>query len=384
MKPDKNHTVNADAFTLIKNHFNSYMNLGEGYIVDLVLATRISLRFKKPLWLCIQGAPSSGKTEVLKMLKDDPMCHPLYDITGKTLFSGANGAEGGYIPREVGEKGIIIFPDFTTVLSAPKYTQSNIMSQLRVIHDGDASRLTGIDTNRREHWSGKVGVLLAVTDAIEGFKKKASSLGERFLYYRHFVPEFNPIDYKKPSIPTEFPKEILEEYIDMMNKVYPPEWSDSLDIKINCAASWIALSRAVVKRDSRTKEIVQVFPQEEPYRLIEQLSTLLNSLIMLHMNQFSSRVDKIFMDVVTGCVPRDRMELIYYLWHRGCNAGLERKELRNSLNHFSNSRLTHLIQDMLSLGLIVEVGGKYYLEPGYLELYAKWVVAEPVFEKVNG
>ena len=108
-----------------------------------------------------------------------------------------------------------------------------------------------------------------------------------------------------------------------MNKVYPPEWSDILDRKINCAAYWIALSRAVIKRDSRTKEIVQIFPKEEPYRLIEQLTTLLNSLIMLHMNQFSSRVDKIFMDVVTGCVPRDRMDLIYCLWDGG-TTGLKR------------------------------------------------------------
>ena len=368
----------------IHDYYNSYMNLGEGYIVDLVLATRISLRFKKPLWLCIQGAPSSGKTEVLNMLKDNPKCHFLYDITGKTLFSGANGAEGGYIPREVGDEGIIIFPDFTTVLSGPKYTQSNIMSQLRVIHDGDASRLTGIDTKRKKPWSGKVGLLLAVTDAIEGFKKKAATLGERWLYYRHFVPEFKPKDYKKPSIPKEFPKEVLDECIDMMNKVSLPEWSDSLDRKINCAAYWIAQSRAVIKRDSRTKEIGHVFPFEGPFRLINQLSTLLNSLIMLHMNQYSSRINKIFIEVVTGCVPRDRMELIHLLRYRGGNAGLERKELRNSLNHFGNSRLTHLIQDMLSLGLIVEVGGKYNLEPDYLELFAEWVVAEPVFEKVNG
>ena len=222
----------------IQDYYNSYMNLGEGYIVDLVLATRISLRFKEPLWLCIQGAPSSGKTEVLKMLKDDPMCHPLYDITGKTLFSGANGAEGGYIPREVKDEGILIFPDFTTVLSGPKYTQSNIMSQLRVIHDGNASKLTGIDTKRKKPWSGKVGLLVAVTDAIEVFKKKASILGERWLYYQHSVPEFNPIDYKKPSIPTEFPKKELDECIDMLNKLDLPEWPDDLNIKINCAAKW--------------------------------------------------------------------------------------------------------------------------------------------------
>ena len=249
----------------IQDYYNSYLNLGDGYIVDLVLAAKISLRFKKPLWLCIQGPPSSGKTEILKMLKErDPKCHYLYDITGKTLFSGANGAEGGYIPREVKNEGIIIFPDFTTVLSAPIYLQLNIMSQLRIIHDGDASRLTGIDTNRKRHWSGKVGVLIGVTDAIEGFKKKAASLGERFLYYRHFVPEFNAIDYRKPPIPEQFPEDELNELFELMNSINPPERSDEMERKINCAASWIARGRAVVKRDSRTKQIVQVFPAEEP------------------------------------------------------------------------------------------------------------------------
>ena len=367
----------------IQDYYNSYLNLGDGYIVDLVLAAKISLRFKKPLWLCIQGPPSSGKTEILNMLKErDPKCHYLYDITGKTLFSGANGAEGGYIPREVKNEGIIIFPDFTTVLSAPIYLQLNIMSQLRIIHDGDASRLTGIDTNRKRHWSGKVGVLIGVTDAIEGFKKKAASLGERFLYYRHFVPEFNAIDYRKPPIPEQFPEDELNELFELMNSINPPERSDEMERKINCAASWIARGRAVVKRSSRTKEIVQVFPPEEPYRLIEQLSTLLNSLIIIHMNQVSDRVQKIFMDVVTGCVPRDRMEIVNCLWHEG-NTGLKREELTHLLNSFNNSSLTHLLQDMRLLKLIVCDDTKYYLEPKFLELFSEWFVVEPVFEKVK-
>ena len=367
----------------IQDYYNSYLNLGDGYIVDLVLAARISLRFKKPLWLCIQGPPSSGKTEILNMLKErDPKCHYLYDITGKTLFSGANGAEGGYIPREVKNEGIIIFPDFTTVLSAPIYLQLNIMSQLRIIHDGDASRLTGIDTNRKRPWSGKVGVLIGVTDAIEGFKKKAASLGERFLYYRHFVPEFNAIDYRKPPIPEQFPEDELNELFELMNSINPSERSDEMERKINCAASWIARGRAVVKRDSRTKEIDQVFPPEEPYRLIEQLSTLLNSLIIIHMNQVSDRVQKIFMDVVTGCVPRDRMEIVNCLWQEG-NTGLKREELTHLLNSFNNSSLTHLLQDMRLLKLIVYHDTKYYLEPNFLELFSEWLVVEPVFEKVK-
>ena len=183
----------------IQDYYNSYLNLGDGYLIDLVLATRISIDTDEPLWICIQGPSSSGKTEVLRMLNKDPECHFLYDLTGVSLFSGSNGARGGYIPREVGEKDLLVFPDFTTVMSKAKHILESIMSQLRVTFDGDASRITGMDTNRIEPWSGNVGGLLAVTDEIEKFKKRASSVGERFLYYRHFVPEFDLINYRPKS-----------------------------------------------------------------------------------------------------------------------------------------------------------------------------------------
>ena len=174
----------------------------------------------------------------------------------------------------------------------------------------------------------------------------------------------------------------MNELFELMNSINPPERSDEMERKINCAASWIARGRAVVKRDSRTKQIDQVFPPEEPYRLIEQLSTLLNSLIIIHMNQVSDRVQKIFMDVVTGCVPRDRMEIVNCLWQKG-NTGLKREELTHLLNSFNNSSLTHLLQDMRLLKLIVCHDTKYYLEPNFLELFSEWLVVEPVFEKVK-
>ena len=99
-----------------------------------------------------------------------------------------------------------MFPDFTTTLTKGKYTLDSIMSQLRVTYDGDANRITGMDTQRREPWNGKVGVLLAVTDEIERFKKKASGLGERFLYFRHTIPEFDTLGFKSKT-PNKFPKE---------------------------------------------------------------------------------------------------------------------------------------------------------------------------------
>ena len=100
------------------------------------------------------------------------------------------------------------------------------------------------------------------------------------------------------------------------------------------------------------------------------------------MNQVSDRVQKIFMDVVTGCVPRDRMEIVNCLWQEG-NTGLKREELTHLLNSFNNSSLTHLLQDMRLLKLIVCDDTKYYLEPKFLELFSEWFVVEPVFEKVK-
>ncbi len=159
------------------------------YIIDLYLAVALSIHLERPVWLMIVAPPSSGKTELLNLIKGIEHYHPLGNITPKTLFSNHPLASGGYMFREVKEKGLLVFSDFTTILSQNSKNRNEIFNQLRIIFDGEASVASGIDTQKGRLWKGKVGVLATVTEAMERIKETQNDLGERFLYYNHFVPE---------------------------------------------------------------------------------------------------------------------------------------------------------------------------------------------------
>ena len=181
----------APTISDIRSGVEKYMVMGpeNDYIVDLLLAVALSKETDRPLWLMIVAPPSSGKTEMLRLISTNPEYHQIPSLTPRFLFSGHPTAQGGYMLREVGKKGILAFPDFTTVLSMSSANRREIFNQLRVIHDGEAGRGTGIDIGEAKIWKGKVAVVACVTDTIERIREQSNDLGERFLYYR-----YNPKD----------------------------------------------------------------------------------------------------------------------------------------------------------------------------------------------
>ena len=336
-------------YVKIREYYHSYLNLDEDYdyIIDLILAARISLRFDNPLWIAVQATSSSGKTEIMKMLDSDDSTHFLTDITPKTLFSGYQAANGGFIPRQVKEKGLLCFPDFTTVLSQNTNNLSAIMSQLRVAYDGKASRRTGMDVAAVKDWEGKIGVLLAVTNAIEDFKKKASSLGERFIYFRHRVPSFDADTYCEGVKPDKFPKKSLSKLLKNAEKRKPVLCEPGMSAIINHAAELVSKCRTAVIRNHYTKEIEFKNEPEEPYRLRAQFKTLVETLSILH-GGITQRTISILQEIVHGSIPLDRFYVLNELYMEN---EILNKDIRELLG-YNPSRVTHLLQDMEAIGIV--------------------------------
>ena len=165
----------------------------QDYLLDILLASTLSIELERPLFMMVQAASSSGKSAYLILFDKCAHFHKLHSLTPRTLFSGHSDAEGGYIPAVMKKKGILCIPDFTTVLSECKSNRNEIFSQLRIAYDGEGGRATGVDVKNIQdrQWRGKLACICAVTGKIELFKSKASDLGERFLYYRHTAVELN-------------------------------------------------------------------------------------------------------------------------------------------------------------------------------------------------
>jgi hypothetical protein len=317
--PKKSNT--AYLFAELQNTVHKYLRLDKtnDYFIDLVLASAISIDLDKPIWAMIEAPSSSGKTEILTLLENEEKFEKVMTLTRKTLFSGHTDAKGGFIPYKLGKKGILCFPDFTTVISLRSDDRSEVFNQLRVAYDGEAGSATGVDIEKMVRWKGKLSCIACVTGAIERYKEKASDLGERFLYLNHSVPRFN-VNFKanpNKKLLAKHAATIAHDLIKQAkNQVNSISISDRDRILINRLANLIAKSRAVIERGGRDRAVQHVHAAEEPYRLIEQLESLFLSMIAIH-GSGSIRPYQMLRNITTSSIPENRWKLMKQVFISG-------------------------------------------------------------------
>jgi hypothetical protein len=84
----------------------------------------------------------------------------------------------------IGEFGILLCKDFTSVLSQNRDTAKQAMAALREVYDGSWDRPVGTDGGRVLSWSGKCGLVGGVTPSFDRYSVITNSLGDRFLLLR--------------------------------------------------------------------------------------------------------------------------------------------------------------------------------------------------------
>jgi len=251
-----------------------------------------------PFWLMIVGASSSGKTVVLDSLSDLSEYHMASTITEAGLLSGATSrdpnATGGLLD-EVGERGLIVAPDFGTLLSEHAATRNRIFACLREVFDGKLVRRLGTNGGVPRAWMGHAGFLGAVTQAIDSPNLNLGLLGERFSYFR--MPASTPNDeylacvvadehaghqqqiragrsaavaafFADLAPPDELPAEL-------------PALSEPERDRLVTLATIGARCRSPVERDWRTREIEMVPDHERATRLFGQLRQFHAGLVVI-------------------------------------------------------------------------------------------------------
>lgn len=349
--------MNPDpSFNDILNEIKKYMILEDNndYIIDIILAASLSLKLTRPIWIMITAPPSSGKTELLNLLSKTENFHKLHNLTPKFLFSGYVAAQGGYVPREIKDKGVIAFPDFTTVLSLNSKARNEIFNHLRVMYDGEAGLGTGMDLGKYESWKGKVAVIGLVTEAIEKVKEKTSDLGERFLYYNYFPKEltndelknFIPIVEVKNNIPL-----IVKNYITIKKQeIEAVQLSNEDKNKIISYAKFIAIGRAVVERTGYSREIDHVLSPEKPHRLIEALLSFYRSLICINRNK--ERTISILQSIVLSSIPLIRTKIILFFVRK--NKSLQLEDIYKEITKYSESKIRRTVEDLVVQEIILK------------------------------
>jgi len=362
--------------------------MGENYLVydqqflKLILAAIIANRLPlKPVWLFIVGAPGSAKTEYLNTLSTCEGIVEVSSMTTASLVSGmqVKGKDPSLLSSLPERWGVIIFKDFTSILSLYNDMRAVIIGQLREIYDGKYNKPFG--NGKVVRWQGKMGLVAAVTDAIYTEREKYAAMGDRFLIFQPEAArtreERIAVTKKSMSnVNSEFTRrrtelqESVKTYLDTelnallstYDKQGAPELPEKLIDEIATLAEFSSKARTGVNRDmySRDKHITYTHDAEMPTRIAEQLTALGTGLMVI--NEFEDQArgamnsipfltpddKKLLYRIALDCMPPPRREVLKRLtmyYHASAFA------IATDMG-YSYATINHWLEDLNALKII--------------------------------
>ncbi len=293
--------------------FQNWLYLPDPGMVEITLATVAANRIAgDPVWLLLTAPPSSGKTEVLNSLSGLPDMHAVSTLTEAALLSGTSrrdrtpDATGGLL-LEIGEFGILVLKDFTSILSMNREKQKALFGALREIYDGKWDRPVGADGGRKLVWQGKLGLIGAVTSAIDSHHAVMASMGPRFTLFRPAAldPEAQARRaIEKTSHEKEMRADLIGEVAEFFEGIdfsNPPALCSEQQGWITSLTTLVATCRSAVDRDSYSRDIELIHDPEAPARLTRTLAQLLVGLQMIGVTP--QRARELIVKVGLDCIP---------------------------------------------------------------------------------
>src|SRR2546428_101040 len=119
--------------TRLHNAIRAWHHKPDMEVVDVTVATYLSVHENdRPLNIMVVAPPSFSKSEQAIGFKGQPNVRLLSKITPQTLVSGLKG-QGDKVSllKRLPNPCMLLFKDFTTVISMPSRPRNEILSQLR-------------------------------------------------------------------------------------------------------------------------------------------------------------------------------------------------------------------------------------------------------------
>jgi hypothetical protein len=127
-----------------------------------------------PVWPIIVAPPGSLKTELLEPLDGLAGVLLVDQITPKTFLSGqiedpkqSKNTSPSLLIR-IGGNGILVYPDFSTVLSMNRDNRGSVLADMRRIYDGHLRKEFGTaDRLGDREWRGRITFAVAATPDVD-------------------------------------------------------------------------------------------------------------------------------------------------------------------------------------------------------------------------
>lgn len=322
----KRRTDIEQAAALAEAHATFKRWLGDTYDLDAINATLAAAKVQDmdgdPLWLLNVSGSGNAKTETVQSLHTTPGVHVVSTVASEgALLSAtakkerAKDATGGLL-RQVGESGVLVLKDVTSILSQSRDARGQILAAFREIYDGAWYRDVGTDGGKRLEWIGRLTIVGAVTTAWDQAHAVIAAMGDRFVLIRTDSSRNRLAVGRKAIANTGSEKQMRAELADAVRNVLAGaartgiEPSDDEAEAILLAAELVTLSRTAVEYDYRG-DVVDAHAPEAPTRFAKQLNQVLRGGVAIGMDRGAAL--RLAIRCARDSMPPMRLAIIDYL-----------------------------------------------------------------------
>lgn len=380
----------------------------------VAVAASYSLKLKTLLWLLLVGVPSSGKTDLVRLLKDNPDVVYLDALTQNAFVSGERATKNKVhdLLSELNQK-VFVIKDWTTILSLNDEHTRKILGELTNIYDQEFAKFSSQRGNIEYQSSfSHIGAITPAT--LNKHTNYLNTIGPRFLYYT--PAQESDTDYER-SFDNILNEEIDGEDSELRRKelekdarLYVSSYlnqlkNKSLNLKpldsnakkyLKKSAELIARCRGIVVikassfMDENGKDVkyfeTDDTPQiEKPWRAVQQLKGLAKCLAFVTEKEEVGITElEIIKEVVLSSMPADRSQALKAII---ANKGsITAKELSSGSN--KSWKTSHrLLAELVSLGVVEKIPGSGPLANDYKihTLFSEFLIlsTEDYLEKTN-
>jgi hypothetical protein len=308
--------------TQVEAVYSRWLHEGDGVTTRVCHAVYVAnmVLVGDPVWVLLVGGSGQGKTERLVPLAGLPHVELASTLTGEAALLSATArrdraehAHGGLL-RRIGDQGILVVKDFTSILEMDRTARRQVLAALREVYDGRWDREVGAEGGQTLNWEGKCGLLAACTTAIDKAHAVMNDMGPRSLFVR--LPPADPAKIGASALAhmgreTTMRAELAAATAGLLTHLPGvPHDIEPVAEGLIALAALVSQARSPVHRDWGG-EVELVGDVEAPTRIIKQLGQLWRACGVLGLGRPESW--KVVERCALDSIPKLRGAVIRYL-----------------------------------------------------------------------
>jgi hypothetical protein len=385
----------VQTFDQIASKIEEYLpNTKDTLKIMLAVATSGTRKNRVMLWLLLVGSPSSGKTDLVKLIKNNKNVMCLDNLTQNSFITGERQSEKepvyDLLPKL--DSKCLVIKDWTSLFSLDEKATKKIIGDWVNSYDKSLSKFSSRRGNiTYESEFSHVGCITPAT--LNKHTTYLNMIGPRFMHF--IIPDLTT-DQENQSFDAIFSNEdrsvkekdagtLVSLYLDYLNTrqiLDIKELSKGVEKFLRVASRFMAKARGIVVvqsssfKDDQGKEVTYYEALdtqiEQPWRAVQQLIALSKYLALVaNKDEVGSEELRLIREIVLSSMPADRANALKVL-RTAENQEITTKELSDdSGKSFRTSG--RLLEELSALGILRknkgggQIANSYQIEDSFKE-----------------